>query len=292
MYIRGIFITSVLVLDLFLSAQSQSRQYPKISYFDKDHNSVNSSENAAFVQQINQEKGQLTIAEFYYPSKKIRMFGYLISENPLKYQGEINWFYENDSLEHTAQYHLGDKTGTEIFYYENGLKKEELIHAGKAHKTIQIWQEDGTPLLVNGTGESTEINIKRSVEIYSAYVDSMLVEQFEIRKIKGDTIYYHMDELAEYLGGMPAFYKQIGNVMEYPKSARRYGIQGRVYVSFIVNKKGEMEEIEVVKGIDKECDLEAERAVQTLSKGWKPATKNGQFVKSRMVLPIIFKLGK
>lgn len=291
MYLRLFLLSLSFILSIAGQAQAHFKIYPKVTYLDKDKLTQNSEEEAYFVRKIDQINGQLMITEYFYPGMKIHMNGFIISENPIKYHGVIKWYFANDSLEHIAQYHLGDKIGSEIFYFENGQKKEELLHEGKTRKTIQIWQEDGAGFLTNGTGHVVELDEKRQTEMHSGYQDSLLVERYEIRKVNSDTIYLLADSQAEFKSGMPAFYKQIANILVYPKSARKKGIEGRVYVLFIVNKEGEMEEIEVVKGIDPMCDLEAENAVKSIGRGWIPSSKNGKPVKTRMVLPINFKLG-
>jgi protein TonB len=77
--------------------------------------------------------------------------------------------------------------------------------------------------------------------------------------------------------------------MKYPKSARRYGIEGTVYVAFLVGKTGEVSDVRVLKGIQRECDAEAVRAVTTLNK-WQPGRHKGQAVYVKFVLPIKFNL--
>ena len=77
--------------------------------------------------------------------------------------------------------------------------------------------------------------------------------------------------------------------MEYPSQARRMGIEGRVFVQFVVDKQGNVTEVQSVKGIGAGCDEEAERVLRESPK-FKPGKQRGRPVKVRMVLPIIFKL--
>jgi protein TonB len=88
---------------------------------------------------------------------------------------------------------------------------------------------------------------------------------------------------------MAAMYKFIGKNLKYPASARRMGIEGSVFVSFIVDKAGVISDVQVVKGISADCDKEAERVVKQMP-NWKPGKQNGRAVKSKFVLPIKFKL--
>ncbi len=93
----------------------------------------------------------------------------------------------------------------------------------------------------------------------------------------------------EYPGGMKAFYKDVFRNLRYPDEARKSGVSGRVFVSFVVTKTGEMDSIKVVKGIGAGCDDEAIRLMKKLKK-WKPGTIDGKEVDVVMVLPITFKL--
>jgi protein TonB len=94
---------------------------------------------------------------------------------------------------------------------------------------------------------------------------------------------------AEPIGGLPEMYKLVTKNIKYPKAARKEGLQGRVYVQFIVEKDGALSDIRSVKPIGGGCDEEAER-VLALTK-WKPAKVRGKLVRQKMVLPISFKLG-
>jgi periplasmic protein TonB len=91
-------------------------------------------------------------------------------------------------------------------------------------------------------------------------------------------------------GGYEAFYKYVSKNMKYPAQARRMGVEGKVFVQFVVDKDGTISEVQVVKGIGAGCDEEAIRVIQESPK-WKPGKQRGRAVKVRMILPIQFKLG-
>lgn len=93
-------------------------------------------------------------------------------------------------------------------------------------------------------------------------------------------------------GGMAEFYKFVKSNIKYPKFARRIGLEGRVFVTFIVEKDGSLTEIEVVegRGIGGGCDEEAVRVV-SLSPKWIPGTQKGEPVRQRYTVPITFRLG-
>lgn len=92
------------------------------------------------------------------------------------------------------------------------------------------------------------------------------------------------------VGGMSEFYKYIGNNMKYPNQARRLGIEGRVFIQFIVDKEGNLTNVKAVKGIGAGCNEEAVRVIENATK-WVPGKQRGKTVNVRMILPITFKLG-
>jgi len=86
-------------------------------------------------------------------------------------------------------------------------------------------------------------------------------------------------------------YKWVYTYLKYPQSCIDDGIQGRVVVKFTIDKKGEVRDVKVVKGVDEELDAAAVKVVAASPK-WKPAKMNGQKVDCTMTIPVIFKLKK
>ncbi|MEK6780803.1 MAG: energy transducer TonB [Bacteroidota bacterium] len=134
-----------------------------------------------------------------------------------------------------------------------------------------------------------ELDIKFDVEA-SEETKVQEVVVVEEAKEEVDEIFTIVEEPASPKGGMPAFYKYVGDKVKYPAQARRMGIEGKVFVQFVVGKDGSIGEVQVVKGIGAGCDEEATRIVQG-SPAWTPGKQRGKAVKQRMVLPITFKLG-
>ncbi|WKN44325.1 M56 family metallopeptidase [Tunicatimonas pelagia] len=92
----------------------------------------------------------------------------------------------------------------------------------------------------------------------------------------------------EPVGGLGEFYQHIMNNMKYPKEAREKGIEGKVFVQFVVNEYGELTDFQALKGIGAGCDEEAVRVLEE-APAWNPGTTDGKPVPVRMVLPITFK---
>jgi periplasmic protein TonB len=96
---------------------------------------------------------------------------------------------------------------------------------------------------------------------------------------------------AEPIGGWNAYYRAIGKALKYPSQAQRMNIEGMVFVQFVVDKDGNVSEIEIIRGIGAGCD---EEAIRVISEGpkWKPGRQRAIPVKSRMRFPIRFQLSK
>jgi len=104
-----------------------------------------------------------------------------------------------------------------------------------------------------------------------------------------DEIFTIVEQQPGYPGGMGAFYQFVQKKMKYPSQARRMGIEGKVFVQFVVGKDGAITEVKVIRGVGAGCDEEAARVIKSSPK-WTPGKQRGQAVKVRMVLPITFKL--
>lgn len=135
-----------------------------------------------------------------------------------------------------------------------------------------------------------EIQVKFDVEVTEDTKVQQIVIQAEEPKEEVEEIFTIVEDPAAPVGGMPAFYKYVGEKIKYPPQARRMGVEGRVFVEFVIDKDGSITEVRAVKGIGAGCDEEAVRILQQAPK-WKPGKQRGKPVKQRMVLPITFKLG-
>ena len=95
--------------------------------------------------------------------------------------------------------------------------------------------------------------------------------------------------MPSYEGGFEALIKFITKNIKYPRAPRRIGVEGTVYVGFVVGANGSVRDVHIVKGIHPDCDSEAMRVVSMLPM-WRAGSHNGKPVSVRMVLPIKFDL--
>ena len=140
--------------------------------------------------------------------------------------------------------------------------------------------------------DEEEIEEEIEVELDLEVTEEEVVEDFvfeEAPEEEVDEVFTIVEDQPAFPGGNAAFYKFVASNMTYPAQARRMGIEGRVFVQFVVDKDGSVTEVKAVKGIGAGCDREAERVLNSSPK-WTPGKQRGRSVKVRMVLPIIFKL--
>ena len=119
-------------------------------------------------------------------------------------------------------------------------------------------------------------------------------EQVSVENSEGqdcDSIYNVAETMPQFPGGPNALMKYLSENTKYPESAKANKIEGRVFVSFVIEKDGSITNAEVMRGINKECDAEAVRVVSSMPK-WQAGTQNGEAVRCRFTVPFIFKLNE
>lgn len=106
---------------------------------------------------------------------------------------------------------------------------------------------------------------------------------------KSDDVFMIVEEQPTYPGGNEAWFNHLQTNLNYPEQARKAGIEGAVFISFVVNKDGSLEDYQVIRGIGAGCDAEALRVLME-SENWNPGKQRGEVVKTRMQIRIVFKL--
>ncbi|HKJ42627.1 MAG TPA: energy transducer TonB [Sunxiuqinia sp.] len=104
-----------------------------------------------------------------------------------------------------------------------------------------------------------------------------------------DQVFLVTDKMPEYLGGERQLRNDIASEVKYPVLAQEQGIEGTVYVRFVIDTDGNVRNVELAKSVDPALDHEAMRVVRRLS-GWKPAEKDGKLVCVSYTVPISFRL--
>lgn len=104
-----------------------------------------------------------------------------------------------------------------------------------------------------------------------------------------DTIFTIVEDQPQFPGGDKALYAFLGKNMKYPAMAQDANIQGTVYVTFEVDKDGQIKDVKVLRGIGGGCDEEAIRVVKSMPK-WTPGKQRGKPVRVQYNLPVKFTL--
>lgn len=97
------------------------------------------------------------------------------------------------------------------------------------------------------------------------------------------------DMPATFPGGEFKMVEYLRDNLKYPESAKKKGIEGKVYIQFVVEKDGSIADVKVMRGVCEELDAEAVRVIKAMPK-WKPGEQEGKPVRTTMMLPINFKI--
>ena len=106
-----------------------------------------------------------------------------------------------------------------------------------------------------------------------------------------DDVFVVVDEMPEFPGGTMALLQFLASNIKYPAECKEKGIQGRVLVSFTVNKDGSIIDPEVVKSVDPALDAVALKVVNAMPT-WKPGKQKGETVRVRYTVPLNFRLDR
>ena len=126
------------------------------------------------------------------------------------------------------------------------------------------------------------------VSEYADYTDTEIIVAEE--EIDEDVVFQVVEQQPEFPGGLQALYKYIADNINYPRVSRENGSQGRVFVRFVVNTDGSVQNAEVIRSSgDVYLDREAVRVVSGMPK-WSPGKQDGKAVRVYFTVPVLFKL--
>ncbi len=144
------------------------------------------------------------------------------------------------------------------------------------------------PTKIEETKEEVKPPPNLVVNIDETPIEIPAIPELTDEKVE-ETIFDVVEVMPSPANGLSEFYRFLGQHIKYPKQARRMGVEGRVYVQFIIDEEGNLTHLEVARGIGAGCDEEALR-VLALAEPWKPGKQRGRPVKVRMMVPIVFRL--
>lgn len=160
----------------------------------------------------------------------------------------------------------------------NSVKNEKTFKLGDHKVVAKNNHDERNSYTVTVDGEPFDIN----------YIVNMIFDETD-ESGDDDEVYGAVDVMPEYFGGVNAMFDFIQKNVNYPESAKKKGIEGRVFVQFVVEKDGSLSSFQVLRGVNDELNDEAIRVLKMMPK-WKPGMQEGKPVRVQYVLPFKFQL--
>lgn len=190
-----------------------------------------------------------------------------------------------------------DKVETDIYANQKATTEVEEL--------VQITQQNTPPpppappppsLVLNIVENTAQINDDISIDAEAdertqveEYKAPVAVAQEEEAEVQEQEIFQVVETAPSFPGGDGARMKFLQENIKYPQMARESGIQGTVYVTFVVERNGSVTDVKILRGIGGGCDEEAVRVVKNMPK-WEPGKQRGKPVRVQFNMPIKFTL--
>ena len=306
---------------LFLVTESGAQTLFK-RFFNIEDFETDSASSYYFEMRVLSDDSNPPLISYYTATNKIRFKEGFKDEQNEKLR---TYYYPNGVIKAEGVFSVAGPKGLVHTFYDNGQRQAELVYESSKDQEnnepiqgiINYWDSVGNQIIDNGQGNcqcnlspfTDQVLIETGLVVHGmksgewegqglagddsftfkeSYENGKLIHGTQYRAGKIYT-YDHLKNTGMPYGGMKAFYANIAENLRYPMAARKRNIQGIVYVDFVVDEAGYLQDVKVAKGIDKVCDEEAVRSVR-MSPKWSPGFVRGRPVKKKMILPIIFKL--
>jgi protein TonB len=182
------------------------------------------------------------------------------------------------------QQKMPEKVASSVKFTEPVIKKDNQVKEDNQLKQQEDLNESTTKigaLDVKGNDEGGEV-----LKVERAEIEQPKPEP---KKEEDNKVFDVVEQQPAFPGGQGALLSWLSQNIHYPAVAEENGIQGRVVVSFVVEKDGSISNVQVVRGVDPSLDKEAARVVKSMPK-WTPGKQNGQAVRVKYNVPVTFKL--
>jgi periplasmic protein TonB len=190
-------------------------------------------------------------------------------------------------------YTVREKNAGGLGQLENVVAEEEIIPITRQEEIKPPPPPEPPKITEVLTIVEDDVEIEDEIDIKDSDADQntaiAIVEIEEEQAVEEAEVFFIVENMPEFPGGDLELRKHIAQNIQYPEIAKENGIQGRVFVQFVVNQKGEVEQVKVVRGVDPSLDKEAIRVINSLPK-WKPGSQRGKPVKVSFTVPINFQL--
>ena len=162
------------------------------------------------------------------------------------------------------------------------IKKDEEVKEEQEIKSQDELQETNTAI----GAFNVEGNDETGGEVLKA---KEVIAEPEPPKVEETKVFDVVEEMPQFPGGQAALLEYLAKNIKYPVVAEENGVQGRVIVTFVVEKDGSITDVRVVKSVDPSLDKEAQRVVKSMPK-WIPGKQNGSAVRVKYTVPVTFRL--
>jgi len=137
------------------------------------------------------------------------------------------------------------------------------------------------------------VDVNEDIDIDAEANDNRVMEKYvppeNEEEVDEQEIFTVVESMPEFPGGTGALMKYLAEHIKYPALAKESGIQGRVFINFVVEPNGSISHVKVLRGIGGGCDEEAVKVVENMPK-WKPGLQRGKPVRVSYNLPVKFTL--
>ena len=160
------------------------------------------------------------------------------------------------------------------------IKKDEEVHEDDEIKSQEELTQTKVAISIADVKGNDELNGKDIAELKEVITKAPEAEEKP---------YTMVEQMPQFPGGDRELLSFIAKNLRYPTIAQENGIQGKVFVRFVVSATGDVKDVKVMRSLDPYCDKEAIRVIQSLPK-WIPGKQNGRNVPVYYTVPITFKL--
>ena len=162
------------------------------------------------------------------------------------------------------------------------IKKDDEVKEEQEIKSQDELQETNTAI----GAFNVEGNDETAGEVLKA---KEVIAEPEPPKVEETKVFDVVEEMPQFPGGQAALLEYLSKNIKYPVVAEENGVQGRVIVTFVVERDGSITDVKVVKSVDPSLDKEATRVVKSMPK-WQPGKQNGSAVRVKYTVPVTFRL--
>jgi len=314
---------------LFIASISiAQKKILSISFLKNDGKYVNSKDSADYFRLVSEpDSGSVlfNVAEYYKDGNK-KLLGKTTKIDPVVFDEQCVTFYKSGKRQKMTTYKKGIKAGLEYDFFPNGKPYLELEYPDNDspknsftdNYLIQAnFDSLGTVLVENGNGFykgydadykfiSEEGNVKNGrkdgvwkgsfdknkAHFTENYVNGDLIDGNATFEDGTSTVYAKNRGVPpQFKGGLDAFYKYLGQNIDYPDDARANNIQGTVILEFVIEKNGKLTEINVKRSVNRLIDNEAVRVMKKCPL-WLPGTQYGRPVRVLYSVPVSFSLSE